>query len=221
MEIHIYISKKQQQVQYANINMILKNIKIYIYFLTINVLSATTLRRVPRSSSIVDNENYLIKKSYDEITALVDKHFNPKCNLLLQNCIFQNQWERLFGHDKVFFDEKNKKRSIKTKTSFYYCQAFIVARFCIDDYLTKTYNDNYECLNGTNGNLPAQFKHTIHRNECKKYYSHFFISNSFSNRNLYSSSNAAAADKLNSYFSSRYIKFYSFFKIILLIVFVF
>ena len=153
------------------------------------------------------------------MTALIDKHFNSKCNLLLQNCIFQNQWERLFGHDKIFLKENEDAliSTSNTKNSFYYCQAFIVARFCIDDYLKKSYNENFECINGTNGNLPHQFKHTIHRNECKKYYQHFFMNNSFSNRGFYSSS----ASKINVFFSSnKYVKFVSFFKIILLIFFI-
>ena len=167
---------------------------VFIIFFSCSVLSS----RVPRN----DQDNFLIKTSYDEVTALVDKYFNSKCNLLLQNCIFQNQWERLFGHDKLFVNEDNKKRN--AKSNFYYCQAFIVARFCIDDYLRKSYNDNYECLNGTNGNMPSHFKHMIHRNECKKYYTHFFLNNSFSSRNFYSSS----AVKLYSYFSSKFIIFF-------------
>ena len=211
--------------------MIIQNSFKFLFLLLLSQLITATYsstaiithRRVPRN----DQENFLIKKSYDEVTALIDKHFNSKCNLLLQNCIFQNQWERLFGHDKVFLKEQedvltsssnnnnNRRRSSNknSKTSFYYCQAFIVARFCIDDYLKKSYNDNFECINGTNGNLPNQFKHTIHRNECKKYYAHFFMNNSFSNRGLYSSS----AAKTNSLFSS---KFVSFFKITLLILIV-
>ena len=189
---------------------------IILFILSVNPSLFTARRRIPRNN---DQENYLIKKSYDEVTALIDKHFNPKCNLLLQNCIFQNQWERLFGHDKIFLKENEDAMvSISnSRNNFYYCQAFIVARFCIDDYLKKSYNENFECINGTNNNLPHQFKHTIHRNECKKYYQHFFMNNSFSNRGYYSSS----ASKINSIFSSnKYIKFVSFFKIILLIIFI-
>jgi hypothetical protein len=170
----------------------------------------------------------LIRESYNEVSAHVISYFNDRCNLAVQNCLFQTQWERVFGKDKlntnqenirrkkrftghdilVQYDEKksletnsyslqlnsmpaseishkkNKKFSLVRRSislsnfyylndSFYYCQAFLVARFCIDDYLKKSI-DHIECLNNSDGNSPNDFKRSIYRNECKNFYTHFF-----------------------------------------------
>ena len=119
----------------------------------------------------------LIKESYTEVSAHASSYFNEKCNLAIQNCLFQTQWERVFGRDKI--KEKNKKRSLRsistknTNITYYYCQAFLVAKFCIDEYLKKSI-DNVNCLNGTDGNSPKEFKRFIYKNDCKPYYSYFF-----------------------------------------------
>jgi hypothetical protein len=119
----------------------------------------------------------LIKESYTEVSAHASSYFNEKCNLAIQNCLFQTQWERVFGRDKI--KEKTKKRSfrsissINTNITYYYCQAFLVAKFCIDEYLKKSI-DNMNCLNGTDGNSPKEFKRFIYKNDCKPFYTYFF-----------------------------------------------
>jgi hypothetical protein len=119
----------------------------------------------------------LIKESYTEVSAHASSYFNEKCNLAIQNCLFQTQWERVFGRDKI--KEKTLKRSFRsvssttTNITYYYCQAFLVAKFCIDEYLKKSI-DNINCLNGTDGNSPKEFRRFIYKNDCKPFYTHFF-----------------------------------------------
>ena len=139
--------------------------------------------------------NALISESYNQVSAHVVSYFNDKCNLALQNCLFQTQWDKVFGKEKLklSLDDAKTKRSasdsIKNNShnSFYYCQAFLVAKFCIDDYLRKS-TDNAQCVNGTNGNSPNEFKRSIYRRECKSYYAYFFDSSNPANRTTFESS---------------------------------
>ena len=158
--------------------------------------------------------NSLIRESYNEVSAHILSHFNYKCNLALQNCLFLTQWEKVFGKDKIAVKPKNeivssvkrKKRHLTTNinrfrparstidasylnfsnASFYYCHAFLVGRFCIDDYLKKS-ADDIQCTNGTHGNSPIDFKRSIYRTECKDYYAYFFESSSLGIRHLFNS----------------------------------
>lgn len=176
-----------------------------MYFLNTNILCFIKLILTLNSVSILaefshnSNQRYLnnlIRESYNEVSAHVISYFNERCNLALQNCLFQTQWDRVFGKDKIgrVHTLKNKRHNrnnssslvirnimsrstnnINSNTSYYYCQAFLIAKFCIDDYLKKS-NDNIQCVNGTDGNSPNEFKRSIYKNQCKLYYSYFFDS---------------------------------------------
>ena len=127
--------------------------------------------------------NALISESYNQVSAHVVSYFNDKCNLALQNCLFQTQWDKVFGKEKLKLsvqDERSKRSSTNlinnnSHASFYYCQAFLVAKFCIDDYLKKSM-DNVQCVYGTDGNSPNEFRRSIYRKECQTYYAYFFDS---------------------------------------------
>ena len=53
--------------------------------------------------------------------------------------------------------------------TYHSCKAFIVAKFCMDDYILKS-EDYVECLNATFGNEANDFKRAIDRSECKPYF---------------------------------------------------
>lgn len=119
----------------------------------------------------------LVKESFSEVSAFIVLHFNERCSLAVHNCLFRTEWDKVFGKDR--FDSKYhylKRSNIQDRNETYsYCQAFVIGRFCIDDYLAKS-GDNFECLNGTNGNTPEKFKTSIYRDNCKILYDHFFHS---------------------------------------------
>ena len=138
----------------------------------------------------------LVQESYYEISAYVVTYFNEKCKLALQNCLFQTQWEKVFGKERL--DNGKTKRDTNTSIvhhrarrirrgelkmaqilnndSYLFCQPYLVGRFCIDDYLNKLSNDYFQCFNGTNGNSPVLFKKSIYQDKCKSYYAYFFES---------------------------------------------
>lgn len=135
----------------------------------------------------------LIRDSYYEISAHVVSCFNEKCKLAVQNCLFQTQWERVFGKDKTTSTTSRTRRhhhprssathghstSLSTTNSSFFnatylvCQPFLVGRFCIDDYLKKS-TEYGQCVNGTNGNEPERFRKSIYRDKCLPYYLYFF-----------------------------------------------
>jgi hypothetical protein len=173
----------------------ISNKNILSYMLLLKLLSLLIL-----NVSLVNGNqhklNALIRESYNQVSAHIVSYFNDKCNLALQNCLFQTQWDKVFGKEKLKLsttDDAKSKRSSSdlinnhSHTSFYYCQAFLVAKFCIDDYLKKS-TDNVQCVNGTNGNLPNEFKRSIYRKECKTYYAYFFDSSSPAKRRTSKSS---------------------------------
>lgn len=119
----------------------------------------------------------MVKESFSEVSAFVVSHFNERCNLAVHNCLFRTEWDKVFGKDRLDSKYHYLKRSNgqNGNETYYYCQAFVIGRFCIDDYLAKS-TDNFECLNGTNGNTPEKFKKSIYRQKCKNLYDHFFHS---------------------------------------------
>lgn len=121
--------------------------------------------------------NMLTRSSYNEVSTNIKANFEHRCNLALQNCLYQTQWEHLFNrkHTTNKAEVMTKSEFDSSVSSYHYCKAFLVAQFCINDYLPKSI-DNIECVSGTNGNSPDNFKRTIYRNECKQYYRYFFAS---------------------------------------------
>jgi hypothetical protein len=55
-----------------------------------------------------------IRESYYEISAYIVSYFNEKCKLALQNCLFQTQWEKVFGKERIT-DLSNKYNSVKKR----------------------------------------------------------------------------------------------------------
>jgi hypothetical protein len=192
--------------------------------------------------------NKIIRDSYNEVSAYITSHFNEKCNLALHNCLFQTQWDRLFGKEKLnskseqpiqkrrrrrrgreklknhiteeyfihsfnnSYSQFNQKSKISLRSvnvnndSYYYCQAFVVAKFCLDDYLKKSI-DNLICVNGSDGNMPKEFKRSIYRHQCRNYYEFFFDSYNNSNSNYLPSNSIYFF-----YFFLNFYLFYAFFK---------
>lgn len=127
---------------------------------------------------------HIIRESYAEVAAFIVSNFNEKCKLTLHNCLFRTEWEKIFGKERLStttptVGRKKRHRTDRSNTSagsYYYCQPFLIGRFCIDDYLTRSFVDNVACLNGSDGNSPHQFRKSIYRDKCKLYYDHFFDS---------------------------------------------
>jgi hypothetical protein len=197
--------------------MLLKSINLFRFV----VLYLSLFKSVVRGQSH-HHVNKIIRDSYNEVSAYITSHFNERCNLALHNCLFQTQWDRLFGkeklnskpepltqkrrrqgrdkltnkHAKGYFTHsfnnsyphfnKNSKLTVRSvninNDSYYYCQAFVVAKFCLDDYLKKSI-DNVKCVNGSDGNMPKEFKRSIYRHQCRNYYEFFFDSYNHSNSN--------------------------------------
>ena len=89
----------------------------------------------------------LTRESYNEVSAFIFSSFNERCNLAMQNCLFQTQWEHIFSKERlyqkeiVFWKKKRdidrsysldgsfKKRSTSLNSnfnaSFHYCKAFL------------------------------------------------------------------------------------------------
>ena len=144
-------------------------------------------------SKSVDSEPFNVqleqisKESYNRVAALVVSFFSERCKLGLQNCVFQTQWDHLFTKNKPYNSianhETNKvstgSTSVNETSTYHVCKAYIVAKFCIDDYLLKS-EDYAECLNETNVNKPNDFKRSIDQiKECRDEYS-FYLSSSSS-----------------------------------------
>lgn len=119
----------------------------------------------------------MVKESFSEVSAFVVVHFNERCKLAVQNCLFRIEWNNVFGKDRSHSNFHHFKRSSArdANETFFYCQAFVIGRFCVDDYLAKS-SDNLECLNATNGNTPEKFKTSIYRDKCKNFYDQYFHS---------------------------------------------
>jgi hypothetical protein len=147
-----------------------------------------------------------IRESYYEISAYVVSYFNEKCKLALQNCLFQTQWEKVFGKERIT-DAANyngiKKRVAVTHSNhsvhksrqhqtrrarsahedhdFFSNSSYL---FCQPYLVGKFCIDDYmrklgnydQCVNGTNGNSPHLFKKSIYKDNCKFYYAYFFES---------------------------------------------
>ncbi len=150
-------------------------IKLFTFFIFNNFKTSLAV-----SSNIAkrDHDNHY-KQSYDQVTAYAKRFFNTKCELRVINCMYQYQWDRIFGCST---SGSGQKRQGHDDLKTCHCQAFIVARQCIDYELKKSYAENFECINGTNGNQPGEFHKAIQRPECKQDYSRFsfILSNSAS-----------------------------------------
>ncbi len=165
-------------------------------FETSNVYSIDTQKKyqyISNSRNIhKQKRNELVsRESFNEVSAYAMTFFTHRCNLALQNCLFQTQWEQIFKNKniKTLSSHKNNenrltRHSISSKqiqktfnsnfSSYHYCKAFLVAKFCVDDYLKKS-EYHAECVNGsTAGNVANEFKRSIYRKECKLFYSYFF-----------------------------------------------
>lgn len=118
-----------------------------------------------------DYINRLTKTSYNEVSSHINKNFNHRCILALQNCLFQTQWENLFETKHL----NEHAYSDSNLPAYLYCKAFLVAQFCVDHHL-KTLPYHTECIEDTNENSPSEFKLSIYRDECRQYYSHFMQS---------------------------------------------
>lgn len=155
--------------------------KILVILLLIKSMSALEQAQLDQIS----------RDSYNKVAALVMSFFSEHCKLGLQNCIFQTQWDHLFSKDKLFYsgvsilsvntnnNSNNKKRSsnydFHTNTTYHYCKAFIVAKFCIDDYVPKL-EDYAECFNASYGNKADEFKRAVDLSECKPHFDYYLNS---------------------------------------------
>ena len=160
------------------------HIKFIVFILAMNAARGYNEHSIENISMLKQQRalETLTKQSYNEVSAHAMSHFTYRCNLAIQNCLFQTQWEHVFS--KVTKRSHALNESLNSNSpSYHYCKAFMVGKFCVDDYL-KAAHDHAECVNGSApGNSPAAFKHSIYRNECKRYYAHFFQSSLHSNAN--------------------------------------
>ncbi|CAF0716803.1 unnamed protein product [Brachionus calyciflorus] len=156
----------------------MKILEIYLFITNCLVLIKCTKRRD------LDRHKFdqIVKHSFAEVSAFVVSNFNERCKLTLHNCLFRTEWDKVFGKDRLTSKDlakHYKKRSSRSDNqhlsnyTYYYCQPFLIGKFCIDDYLIKS-TDNIECINGTDGNSPSQFKKLIYRDKCKYFYKFFF-----------------------------------------------
>lgn len=146
------------------------------------------------------NHNHIqrrIQESYAEVSAYATLHFNDRCKLALQNCLFRTEWEKVFSSRQLDEedDEVEEKKTKLKKTreiseappidlTYFYCKPFMIALFCVDDYMRRPssgHDDwessvNLKCLsNSTDPNSAVSlFKKSIHREKCKFYYGYFF-----------------------------------------------
>lgn len=150
----------------------------------------------------------IIRESYSEVSAYVAVHFNDKCKLALHNCLFRTEWEKVFdggsgggehassssataatnSNDRSSRNENEDQESVV----YFYCQPFLIARFCVDDYMRRSGSDEWEsalnlrCLNGTDGNSPlSHFKNAIYRDKCKSFYGYYFDAYNHAPRTLH------------------------------------
>lgn len=146
----------------------------------------------------------IIRESYSEVSAYVAVHFNDKCKLALHNCLFRTEWEKVFGgageHASSSStaatnnNDRSSRNEIEDEESvvYFYCQPFLIARFCVDDYMRRSGADEWEsalnlrCLNGTDGNSPlSHFKNSIYRDKCKSFYGYYFDAYNHAPRTLH------------------------------------
>ena len=166
------------------------HIKFVVFILAMNTTRGYNEYSIENISMLKQQRalETLTKQSYNEVSAHAMSHFTYRCNLAVQNCLFQTQWEHVFNKEGAVTKRSstaiiNNESLNSNLPSYHYCKAFMVGKFCVDDYL-KASNDHAECVNGSApGNSPAAFKHSIYRNECKRYYTHFFESSLHSNAN--------------------------------------
>jgi hypothetical protein len=163
----------------------MKSIVVLLLVFELIVLSEST-----DSEPFQARLDQISKESYNRVAALVVSSFSERCKLGLQNCVFQTQWDHLFAKKKTFSSDLNyetrKANKINTEitsanetSTYHVCKAYIIAKFCIDDYLLKS-EDYVECLNETNGNKPNEFKSSLDQmKECRDEYS-FYLSSSSS-----------------------------------------
>ena len=155
-----------------NVHLFLFLIKTFSFVCVADNRAYKIIGAKPRS--IYNHKEYfnrLTKMSYNEVSSHINQNFNHRCNLALQNCLFQTQWENLF-ENKLLGDNAYSDSNL---SAYIYCKAFLVAQFCVDHHL-KTLPYHTECIKDTDDNSPSQFKLAIFRDECRQYYSHFMQS---------------------------------------------
>lgn len=153
---------------------------------------------VSGSLEIVTDQNkhdQISRDSYNRVASFVVAYFSEHCKLGLQNCIFQTQWDHLFSKDRLFYSNpttqptSRKKRTdtnnlLNANETYHFCKAYVVAKFCMDDYLVKS-EDYAECFNETFGNRPNDFKRSIERYECKPHFEYYLNSMSYKTINKF------------------------------------
>lgn len=145
---------------------------VYIFIDQISLASSSNHKHISQQTH--HHIQHVIRESYSEVSAYVTLHFNEKCKLALQNCLFRTEWEKVFGH-------VDTGQSSNQDLVYFYCQPFLIGRFCVDDYMRRSGADDWEsalnlrCLNGTDGNSPVVlFKNSIYREKCKPFYGYYF-----------------------------------------------
>lgn len=164
-------------------------IQIFVLVLKLLLLLLAVSVRVSSFDPIQIRLEQISKESYNRVAALVVSFFSERCKLGLQNCIFQTQWDHLFAKNKPYLYNNKKASSssvnadltpVNETLTYHVCKAFIIGKFCIDDYLLKS-DDYAECLNETNGNRPQEFKRSLDQiKECRDDYSFYLTSSSSS-----------------------------------------
>lgn len=182
-------------------------------FYSIFVLFTYTYVQIRFVSAAKSSKAETNRNSLEIVVALVDQNFNEKCSLRMKNCLFQNQWEKLLVADKRKreIEATPLKRFIRTanENSASYCQAFILARYCIEEHSKKYKNELPECFQESNGNSAKHFKNSINYHNCDKHYKRFYSDYSES---LFFKSNSANFGRY-TYFNLFALNVFLFFNI--------
>jgi hypothetical protein len=166
---------------------------LFLFIFTFKLLYSTSV------SSSLDNKKdkhiqFIIHQSLSQVVKQIHPHFTEKCNLFIQNCLFQTKWDKVFDANKYSIhlnnlkskNHRNKRHddeltfeSSNNSYYYYYCQPILIGKYCIDYHLTQSNDIDYiQCVNKTisGQNEPQQFKKSIHRQICKQYSQFFYDS---------------------------------------------
>lgn len=152
-----------------------------VYCLFLFELAYLTQTVAANNHKKTHNNHYIqkiIHESYSEVSAFMTLHFNENCKRTLHNCLYRDEWDKVFGGDG---DRDQWQTDDETDLAYYYCKPFLIGRFCVDDYMRRSGADDWEkssnlrCLNGSEGNSPiGLFKKSIHREKCTFFYNYYF-----------------------------------------------
>lgn len=185
-------------------------VNLIVYILLVIKLIISLNNALPNYYEKDQQDLFIVRKSYEEVVALIERNFNEKCNLYLHNCLFQNQWERIFGRSSSSSTFMFTKQQQQQQHQLNYCQAFLVAHYCINENIKKYLPDTNECLNDINGNRFNYFKQDIYRQQCNTYYKLFFNDNQLISDFIKSSSSSSSSSLI------QFINNYCFLLLILL-----